>query len=431
MTLFRPESAFLRRVAIAGCLVLCGLAPRLWASQYSLTDPGFNSTSQPLLPAGTFVFDRWEVEAANLVVGPQAGVAPFEGDGMLRMNVTGGVLSQVWQFLDLTGLQTQINAGNVSAEAYVFMNSAQGHTPTSALRLTGRSGNNANFFLRPSTVNSTVAMTLDGSAATWQKLSSTTITLPPGTNLLELELDYTNASLSNPDFAFADLAYVCLHVVPEPAGVGMILGTVILGIHRRRRRARPDSVLPTSDALHFRSKLMTKSTSVHFLSWVALGLALAFSGSPVQGQIEPIGPLTLVPNQPVNFVFTNLIPPNPRYKELQFTGFANVPPGTFGTLGIEFDYIDPSGVNVLVPAPNTPIMVIGGNPLQFDSGILTLPFCPQVVSLHLTNLATAAAVPIDLVGRFRHECFPVPEPGMFAWGAGALTLLAGWRRRAG
>ena len=127
-------------------------------------------------------------------------------------------------------------------------------------------------------------------------------------------------------------------------------------------------------------------------------------------QTETIGPLTLVPNQTVAQVFTNLIPPNPSYKELQFTGVATVPPGALSDLLIEFDYVDLMGNNVVVPAPTSTFTVMGGAPAMIDTGILTLPFCPQIVSLHLTNQDASGSISMDLQGQYRHECFPVPEP---------------------
>ena len=165
-----------------------------------------------------------------------------------------------------------------------------------------------------------------------------------------------------------------------------------------------------------------------FTAWT-LGVVLTMA-STGWAQIEPIGPLTLVPGQPIFQVFPNLLPPRPDYKELQFTGTANVPPGATAGLQIDFDYLDAAGNIVLIGAPNSPVTVIGGTPAMIDSGILRLPFCPTEVSLHLTNLLDpAAGVPIELVGDFRHQCFPVPEPGTLGMMAAAMTTLWGLGRR--
>ncbi len=180
--------------------------------------------------------------------------------------------------------------------------------------------------------------------------------------------------------------------------------------------------------VHLASKAeTTKEKQMNrLLRIVLLTGILGCVGSSAWAQLEPIGPLTLVPNQPVSFNFQNFIPPQPRYKELQFRGFANVQPGALAILGIEFDYIDSTGVAIVVPAPNSPITVLGGSPFAFDSGILALPFCPSLVSLHLTDLALN--VPINVGGIFRHQCFPVPEPSGLL-GTGLLALIWSLRRR--
>lgn len=157
------------------------------------------------------------------------------------------------------------------------------------------------------------------------------------------------------------------------------------------------------------------------ISKLALLAAVSVSTS-AWAQVEPIGPVTVLPGAPVVGVFTNFIPPQPAYKELQFTGTGLVPAGAIGTLQIDFDYVDTTGMNVVVPAPNSPFVIPGGGFVPIDTGILLLPFCPQVVSLHLTNIPNAAAVPIEVRGFFRHQCFPVPEPTSLG-SLGGLGLL--------
>lgn len=158
-------------------------------------------------------------------------------------------------------------------------------------------------------------------------------------------------------------------------------------------------------------------------------LVLLFAATPAQAQLEPIGPKTLAPLENFGTIWVNLIPPHPDHKEFQFTGTASVPAGALSILQIDFDYLDSLGQTQLLPAPNSPLTILGGAPQMIDSGIYTLPFCPQVVSLHLTNLSPS--VPIDVVGIFRHECFPLPEPSSWAMGlVGSVAAgLAAWRKR--
>lgn len=142
---------------------------------------------------------------------------------------------------------------------------------------------------------------------------------------------------------------------------------------------------------------------------VALAFVLTVTATRAFAQVEPVGPLTLVPNQPINLFYTNVIPPNPAYKEFEFRAMVNVPAGAIGQLLVDFDYIDASGAAVLVPAPNSPFLIPGGIPVTISSGIFRLPFCPREVSLHLTN-GSGTNIPMELRGQYRHECFPVPEP---------------------
>lgn len=154
---------------------------------------------------------------------------------------------------------------------------------------------------------------------------------------------------------------------------------------------------------------MKTARIIRFVSMIALFSLPCILPHFAQGQIETIGPLTLVPQQPIALVFPNLLPLNPHYKELQFIGTADVPAGALSNLFVEFDYVDLNGNVIVVPAPLSTFTVFGGAPTMVDTGILTLPFCPSTVSLHLTNQAMGG-IPMGVQGSFRHECFPVPEP---------------------
>ncbi|MBX7169062.1 MAG: hypothetical protein K1X74_22190 [Pirellulales bacterium] len=157
-------------------------------------------------------------------------------------------------------------------------------------------------------------------------------------------------------------------------------------------------------------------------------IVLAFTSS-AYAQLETISPLTINPSQSVTMVWPNLLPPDPDYKELQFIGTATTVPGAFAILQIDFDYIDNNGNNIVVPAPIPQFTVIGGQVNPIDTLVYTIPFCPQVVSLHLTNVANAASVPLTVSGTFRHECVPVPEPSGLALAVlGGLGLCC-WGRK--
>lgn len=161
---------------------------------------------------------------------------------------------------------------------------------------------------------------------------------------------------------------------------------------------------------------------------IAMSLVILCSVAPVWAQLEPIGPKTLAPLEDFGTIWVNFIPPHADHKEFQFTGTASVPAGALSILQIDFDYLDSFGNTQILPAPFSPITVIGGSPMMIDSGIATVPFCPQIVSLHLKNLDSN--VPIFVQGIFRHECIPLPEPSSLALAAcGAAAVVGGALRR--
>ncbi len=164
----------------------------------------------------------------------------------------------------------------------------------------------------------------------------------------------------------------------------------------------------------------------------SLLLVIALTCTPVYADLEFIGPLTIGPSQDVSFVFPNSLPPDPDHKELQLTGTLTAPAGGVGFLQIDFDYLDAQLNTILVSAPNSPIFYLGGTTIAIDSGVLTLPFCPSQVSLHISNLSPS--VPIEFEGIFRHECIEVPEPSsqilaiVAALSFSGLALLCRHRR---
>jgi hypothetical protein len=148
-------------------------------------------------------------------------------------------------------------------------------------------------------------------------------------------------------------------------------------------------------------------------------LTLLLFVTPAWADLDPISTISLVPDEEATMIFVNTIPPCPDYKELQFTGTVNMPIGAVATLLIEFDYMDPNNGWIVVPAPNSIVNLVGGAPIPIDSGIYTIPFCPDVVSLHFKNLGPDS---FDIQGIYRHECFAVPEPSTWTL---ALLAIAG------
>lgn len=159
---------------------------------------------------------------------------------------------------------------------------------------------------------------------------------------------------------------------------------------------------------------------------LTLSLLLSLTAVGVtRAEVEPIS-ILLAPNQPVDFFFPNPLPPDPDHKDMFFVGTATSL-GGFGVLHIVFDYFDPILGEVVVPPPMSLFEIPPGDPVPIDTGVITLPNCPQQVSLHLYLPIDSA--PIELVGEFTHICLPVPEPSTLALGGIALGCLAVWRIR--
>ena len=103
----------------------------------ALVDGGFDSGSAPLQPFSRGPGDppwtpgEWNAETANLIVGPSAGVSPWFGDGMLRVNTSFNV-SQVNQIVDLSGFADAIDNGGVTARMSSWFNAAEAGNSVSA-----------------------------------------------------------------------------------------------------------------------------------------------------------------------------------------------------------------------------------------------------------------------------------------------------------
>ena len=162
-----------------------------------------------------------------------------------------------------------------------------------------------------------------------------------------------------------------------------------------------------------------KSTwyGVFVLVAVALATAEAFAD---QDQIPLI---TWMPGDPPIFeqYFDNHIHDAPSVKVLQFVGEArslvNVP--TTFNIQIYFDYLDTNGATVVFPPPGfgyDNVLPADGIIRHIEGGPVTLPFCPERVSIHFE---IASEVPIEFQGLFDHTCIAIPEP------SAAVILMLG------
>lgn len=177
----------------------------------------FRICGNPWLPG------EWNAEDADVINGMAAGIAPFDGTGMLRVNATGGAVSQVSQIIDLTDQAYAIDNGRVAAIFQSWFNTAAsgvdpritilaGDNPDCGGNLTPIGGSAVNGFNRHS-----LAPSPDGDPGTWEAISKT-ITLPPGTRFLHYELQGVNSTIPGSGLFF-DATSVCLKAALRSSGL--------------------------------------------------------------------------------------------------------------------------------------------------------------------------------------------------------------------
>ncbi len=194
-----------------------------------LADNSFDSGAAPLQPFFRGGGDppwtpgEWNAESANLIVGSSAGVSPLFGDGMLRVNSTVGVGSQVSQIIDVQDYAQSIDTGGIAARMFGWFNAATGASQPRISLIAGES-QNANGTLVPvggslvSGFNRVVLpATADGDAFTWEARGST-FGLPSGTRFLHYELIGVNAT-TPPTGLFFDDASVCFRAALPTNGL--------------------------------------------------------------------------------------------------------------------------------------------------------------------------------------------------------------------
>ncbi len=200
-----------------------------------LTDPGFNTplvnplTSYVNVLGPPFTMNTWGDEN-SVVVGPEFGVTPLEGNAMLRMDDDGLVVTQIFQHVNVAAFATDIDAGNASATLSANFTTGGG-VLGSVAALYIRYFNAANGFLGTSAF---VTPALDPNPVSWQAFSVPYSSVPVGTRILEAQLAFVNSTLPQGMGGYADLADLRLRTVPEPSTC-LLLITSVCGLVIRRR----------------------------------------------------------------------------------------------------------------------------------------------------------------------------------------------------
>ena len=199
-----------------------------------LTDGGFNNppTNPPIAYTTAYntpVFDTWGIELGAFVsLVPNSGlsfISPKEGNGMLRENPTGGVVTQAIQFVDLSApnFQAAIAAGNATIDFSACFNvpaNAGGALGYVALRF-------FNTFspVGPGSAIATFSASnpsLDPNIGTWEPISLNNVIVPLGTLRVGAEVGFGEARL-NQRPGVVDLARMNLTIVPEPTSIALAM----------------------------------------------------------------------------------------------------------------------------------------------------------------------------------------------------------------
>ena len=226
---------------ISSCLACLALIFTTTTSSFAvltpnlLTDPGFNTPlTNPLtnylnVLGPPYLLNVWGDENSS-VVGPEFGATPLEGNGMLRMDDDGLVVTQIFQHVNVATYATDIDAGN--ADAMLSANfTTGGGVVGSVAALYIRYFTAANAFLGTSAF---VTPALDPNPVTWQSFSVPWSSIPVGTRILEAQLAYVNSTLPQGMAGYVDLADLRLRTVPEPSTC-LLMITSVCGLALRRR----------------------------------------------------------------------------------------------------------------------------------------------------------------------------------------------------
>jgi hypothetical protein len=169
-------------------------------------------------PGNPWIPGEWNAENAT-ITGAVSGVTPFEGGAMLRVNATGGSVSQVSQIVDVSAWASQIDAGAVVVRSSVQVNAAVATTAPQMFVLAGES-QTAVGTLNPVGGPTIIegfnrafrGYTVDNIPASWETMN-VSLVLPSGTRFLHFELLGVNTAIP-PTGIFFDCATVELAVVP-------------------------------------------------------------------------------------------------------------------------------------------------------------------------------------------------------------------------
>ncbi|MBP63763.1 MAG: hypothetical protein CMJ62_19735 [Planctomycetaceae bacterium] len=214
---WRPSEIAASILAIAILSFLVPLAQaKASRSGNLLTDPGFNSESQPLLPYTDTALNRWLAwSTADFLFGEGQVVSPNEGNGMLQVPDLSTDPARVRQVVDVSNFAADIDDGRVYGTLLADFNAEfSGVLGGSVLSAYGPGtvGVSASFLEKQVNVEF-----LDDLSSSWETRGvgeDFTFLLPRSTRNLEARLQFSNTNIIQN--GYLDNTSVELSVLPPP-----------------------------------------------------------------------------------------------------------------------------------------------------------------------------------------------------------------------
>ena len=206
----------LHHLAIAALLVVMGTSI---ASGDLLSNDDFENDLGSTIANvnfSPFDLDAWGAES-SFTVGPENGITPNLGIGMLRMFDDGLVATQVIQRVDVSQFAALIDSGDACVDFSVNFNAPDQPAAQAGISVffIPEMGADDTNVLDSQIGASTTTQVLDSNPATWETVSIEGTQVPANTRSIVVQLSFNNASLNGTP-GYADTTSMC--IVECPAG---------------------------------------------------------------------------------------------------------------------------------------------------------------------------------------------------------------------
>ena len=249
----RTSSMSLFAATAVAALALGGGAGSARADFALVENGGFEVNDTGLflpLDCGYWSGDRHELTIGN----EEDGIIPFEGVQMLHFQDAlptgpsgGSIGCELWQMIDMTEFQDEINSGEwfISAEGYFNRIAGDAETDTQfSILVTAYSGDPSSFtgqWGSGELVYSEGFVFTDDDIETWERAVTTTM-LPVGTDFIVVRVTSTEEVMNDAEFPefdghYADAITVTFTQIPAPGAASLLALGGLIGFGSRRRRS--------------------------------------------------------------------------------------------------------------------------------------------------------------------------------------------------